>query len=116
MLPIQKRPWASHEPSFRRTFGVCSTSHRSVGEFASSSSHTPVSPATTRPPPARGRTIAATGPGTSITRVVPLRERGHEDAAGEHVDPGDLAGAREPARALAVVGQGLGDLLDLHGA
>ena len=72
MLPIQKRPCASHEPSFRRTFGVCSTSHRSVGASFSSSSHTPVSPATTRPPPARGRTIAATGPGTSITRVVPL--------------------------------------------
>ena len=55
-----------------------------------------------------------------------LNDVGHGQAralgthlAGQGVDllySSDLARAREPARTLAVVGQGLGDLLDLHGA
>ena len=35
--------------------------------------------------------------------------------AREHVDPGQLAPAREPARPFAVMRQGLGDLLGVHG-
>src|SRR6185295_5452665 len=72
MLPHQNRPCGSQPPSFMRMPGPFRISHRSEGSSCSSSRTTPVSVATTRPPPARGRTIAATALGTPITRVSPV--------------------------------------------
>ena len=70
--------------------------------------------ATTRPPAARGRTIAATGPGMSIDRVVPRASDVASTRPASMSTQASSPRAREPARPLAVMRQGLGDLLGVH--
>src|SRR5437763_981101 len=91
MVPHQKRPCGSQPPSFMRTPGRSRISHSGHGRSCASSRTTPVSVATTRPPAARGRTIAATGLGVAIAR------RGVAWHAGEAVPLRLLTAARASA-------------------